>query len=375
MAAHVTTRRNGRSAGGLTDPVERIARAAREVHETGYATLVLDRVARQTSRVVGAERACILVCDAQDPLAAIVVAGAGLDDDLIGRRFGRDEGLAGRVLATGEPVFARHYTELSWPMGEKSAKTARAEAAVPIRWGGEVRGVLSAITMTPHRFRRRDVDVLAELADLAAAALEHGEQRDDPDRSVEARVESLAAALELRDCYTGQHSEEVVALARAVGERLQLSSPSLVELEFAARLHDVGKLAVPDSILQKPGPLDTREWKVMRRHPRAASEMLAGIPGLEAVALVARFHHERWDGDGYPDGLEGERIPLASRVISVCDAYDAMTSDRPYRPALSRDAALRELREGAGSQFDPWIVESLIEVLEEQQPLLAAVAA
>jgi HD-GYP domain-containing protein (c-di-GMP phosphodiesterase class II) len=130
-------------------------------------------------------------------------------------------------------------------------------------------------------------------------------------------------------------------------------------LEFAARLHDLGKLAVPDTILQKPGPLDEAEWEIMRRHPEWGAEMVSSVPGLERLGLLVASHHERWDGSGYPDGLAGEAIPMASRVISVCDAYEAMVSRRPYRASLSTEAALGELTAGAGSQFDPSVVAAV----------------
>jgi HD-GYP domain-containing protein (c-di-GMP phosphodiesterase class II) len=124
-------------------------------------------------------------------------------------------------------------------------------------------------------------------------------------------------------------------------------------------LHDVGKIGVPDAILNKPGPLDSAEWELMRRHPEMGAETVSRLPGLGAVAPLVRSHHERWDGDGYPDRLGGQEIPLASRVICACDAFVAMTSDRPYRPALDVDQALAELVAGAGSQFDPRVVDAL----------------
>jgi len=180
---------------------------------------------------------------------------------------------------------------------------------------------------------------------------------------VQAQVEALAAAMDMRDRRTARHSDDVVALARRVGRMLELDMPSQVELEFAARLHDVGKIQVPDAVLNKPGPLDDRESDVIRCHAAWGSETLARIPGLEAVATIVRFHHERWDGAGYPDGLSGPHIPLASRIISVCDAYGAMTCDRPYRRAMPAGNALREIRAASGTQFDPAVVEALVETL------------
>jgi HD-GYP domain-containing protein (c-di-GMP phosphodiesterase class II) len=179
------------------------------------------------------------------------------------------------------------------------------------------------------------------------------------ENGTQAAVEALVAALDRRDGYTARHAEEVVELVRRVGERIGLDELELAECELAGRLHDVGKIGVPDTILQKPGPLDPAEWEVMRRHPRWSAEMIAAVPGLERVAAIVHHHHERFDGTGYPDGLEGEEIPLCSRVLAVCDAYGAMLSDRPYRRALEPEQGLRLLRAGAGAQFDPVAVEAL----------------
>ncbi len=205
----------------------------------------------------------------------------------------------------------------------------------------------------------------AELADLAAAALEHSEDRRQFDDLMKAHVEALAAAMDMRDRRTAAHSEDVVRLAGALGRLLGLEAASLVELEFAARLHDVGKIRVPDAVLHKPGPLDHDEYEIIRCHSAWGSETLSAIPGLEAVATVVRFHHERWDGNGYPDRLAGARIPLASRIICTCDAYAAMTADRPYRAAMEPEAALAEIYAKSGTQFDPAVVDALAEVVAE----------
>src|SRR5205807_13694 len=179
------------------------------------------------------------------------------------------------------------------------------------------------------------------------------------DELMHAHVKALAAAMDMRDRRTANHSDDVVRLALRVGYFMHLEPASLLELEFGARLHDVGKIRVPDAVLHKPGPLDRDEYEVICCHSAWGAETLAGIPGLQAVAAVVRFHHERWDGKGYPDGLSGARIPLASRIISACDAYHAMTSDRPYRRAMSAEQAISELRANAGSQFDPQVVAEL----------------
>ena len=154
--------------------------------------------------------------------------------------------------------------------------------------------------------------------------------------------------------------------ACAVGERLRLSLPDLLELKLGALLHDLGKVRVPDRVLSKPGPLDPAERELVNRHPVWGAELLEQDSGLKPVATIVRFHHERWDGTGYPDGLGRDRIPVASRIVAVCDAYQAMTSARTYRAALPPAAAAYELRTGAGTQFDPALVDCFVEVLQER---------
>ena len=159
------------------------------------------------------------------------------------------------------------------------------------------------------------------------------------------------------------HVQGVAALARAVGERFDLDQGRLDELERAAELHDVGKIAIPSSILTKTAPLDDEEWRFIRRHTILGETMLRAAPALASMGRLVRSSHERFDGTGYPDALLGEEIPLESRIVFVCDAYDAMTSDRSYRPPMDKRSALDELRRHAGTQFDPAVVEAFCDVL------------
>ena len=173
-------------------------------------------------------------------------------------------------------------------------------------------------------------------------------------------IAALASTLGERDRYTGDHSESVVDLAARVGESLALDAEQVARLRTAALLHDIGKVGVPDEILHKPGPLDEREWDIMRQHPVIGERIIRAIPGMGAIARAVRHEHERWDGGGYPDGLSGEQIPIEARIILACDAYHAMVSNRPYREAMSHREAMAELTANAGTQFDPQVVEALV---------------
>jgi len=175
----------------------------------------------------------------------------------------------------------------------------------------------------------------------------------------------LGDVVEADDGYTGEHSRGVVALAIAVAERLDLGPERLRNVEFAALLHDVGKIAIPKEIINKPGKLDPQEWTVIKTHTLEGQRMLDRVGGfMREVGLIVRSHHERWDGRGYPDGLAGEAIPLEARIIACCDTWNAMRTDRAYRKALSQEAALAELLASAGSQLDPRIVKSLTQIVD-----------
>jgi diguanylate cyclase (GGDEF)-like protein len=206
---------------------------------------------------------------------------------------------------------------------------------------------------------------------LAGVLRDLEQERSRAAQAYRAVVASLAAALEARDGYTGEHSDDVHALSVAVARRLELTDEQIAEVESVALLHDIGKIGIPDHVLHKPGPLDDEEWLLMREHPVIGERILRPLPGLSAVATAVRHEHERWDGGGYPDGLAGDAIPLASRIVLACDAYTALVSDRPYRKALSTATAAEELRRCAGAQFDPRVVGALLACLDDPATLAA----
>jgi HD-GYP domain-containing protein (c-di-GMP phosphodiesterase class II) len=176
-------------------------------------------------------------------------------------------------------------------------------------------------------------------------------------------VQALALELRMHHAPTAEHSHRLAAHARMVAEDLCLDPLDATEVELVAVLHDVGKLAVDPHVLDWPGPLDDRQRERMRRHTIEGEELLAGIAGLEHLAPAVRATHEAWDGSGYPDGLAGDQIPLTARIVTVVDAFDAMTSERAYRRPLPRREALQRLRTGAGRQFDPRVVDAILHVL------------
>ena len=175
-------------------------------------------------------------------------------------------------------------------------------------------------------------------------------------------LEALAQAIDDRDPFGAGHSRRVTELAEAVALRLRWDDQRLAALRIGARLHDVGKLVLPHNLLTKPGPLDSREWAQIRAHPVVGSSMIAPVLAARAALPCVLYHHERWDGDGYPTGRRGRAIPAVARVVAVADAFDAMTSARPYRAALTPHSALLEIERCAGSQFDPELASAFVAV-------------
>jgi two-component system cell cycle response regulator len=201
------------------------------------------------------------------------------------------------------------------------------------------------------------------LADQRMYEDKHSTRRSGTAKEV---ARTLLCALEQRDPHLTDHLADVERLATGTAQALGLPEDQVEVIALGAELHDVGKVAIPEAILSKPGPLSDQEWTLMRAHTIAGEQILASSPALATIGPLVRSSHERWDGKGYPDGLAGSAIPLGSRVIAVCDSYDAMTSDRSYRRAMSEEVALAELRAGAGSQFDPQVVAAFLRVREQE---------
>jgi putative nucleotidyltransferase with HDIG domain len=184
--------------------------------------------------------------------------------------------------------------------------------------------------------------------------------REELERAYDATIEGWSLALEMRDDETQGHALRVAGLAVELGREVGIPAEGLLHLRRGALLHDIGKMVVPDAILRKPGPLTEAEWEVMRRHPENGRDFLRKVAYLEPALDVPYAHHERWDGSGYPRGLRGEEIPLAARVFAVADAFDALTSDRPYRAAWTEAKALEHVRAHAGGHYDPAVVAALL---------------
>ena len=327
----------------------------------------LDRIVRATIEQVhigmGADASAIarLASDGAHEL----VAGAGRLDDPSVRRYmppaGR--GLISRCLRENRPVLApdvrREPDYHSTPVTEST----RCELDVPVVVNGRPWGAISVQSNDTEAFDEEDARLLRAVADQLAAALRSATLYEQLERAYLGTAEALSAALQAKDSYTAEHSRSLVQRAEAVGRMLGMPEPELRTLRYGAAFHDIGKLAVPEAILNKPGPLTPEELDVVQRHTVIGEQILAPIEFLADVLPLVRSAHERWDGAGYPDELAGEEIPLGARIVFACDTYEAMTAPRPYRAALPEEQARAELRRVAGSQLDPRVVDALLAVI------------
>lgn len=238
---------------------------------------------------------------------------------------------------------------------------------MPLTVRGKGIGILSLSRAgAEHPFSLPDVELVSVLGGQAAAAIENARLYEKLEQSYLSTIVTLSGIAEAKDFYTDKHMKDIAEYSVDIARKLGLSEADVENIRMAALLHDLGKITVPDDILKKPGRLSEEEMEVIRKHPAHGAKMIESIEPMKDAREIIRHHHEYYDGSGYPDGLRGEDIPLGARIIGVADAFDAMTSNRPYRKALPMDKVIKELKDFSGIQFDPDIVKVLILILREK---------
>jgi HD-GYP domain-containing protein (c-di-GMP phosphodiesterase class II) len=267
----------------------------------------------------------------------------------------------GPWLARTEPytIAAEDYAAIARPPEGTDGRFAIAPFTVAGRWG-----VIAAAIPGGEAFGTRELELLGGLAYQTKLALQSVTSYETLESTFLSTVEALANALEANDEYTSSHARWITDLALKVGIELGLDPRALKRLELGALFHDIGKIGVPSAILTKPGPLTPEERGIVETHPLLGERILKPIVQLEEVRRIVRSAHEHFDGGGYPDRLTGDAIPVESRIVLACDAFHAMTTDRPYRRALGEEEARRRLVEASGTQFDPQVVDALLRVLD-----------
>jgi HD-GYP domain-containing protein (c-di-GMP phosphodiesterase class II) len=274
-----------------------------------------------------------------------------------------DEGVNGRVARSGATALVGD-TRLDPDYAERDASTdPRSELAVPIVADDRIWGVVNLEAVERDAFDEADAALVEAIAAGLGVAIHRASLVGELERAFMDVLGVLTSTVEAKDGPTATHGDEVAIMAEKVALRMGLSVEQARDVRHAAMLHDVGKVAVPSEILLKPGPLTREEWEVMRQHVVVGGELLERVEAFAHLAPIVRASHERWDGEGYPDGLAGEGIPLAARIVAACDTYDAIVTERPYRPAASKQTAIAELRRVAGRQLDDRVVIALLGVL------------
>ncbi len=324
----------------------------------------------QAIEATDAESAALLIYDSTEHVLKKAVA-RGWMEKLFDRPLKADEGISGRIFSTGKPYLAPLVRDdpLLIPQKRNLVPPDCANIGVPVAAKGRVLGVFHIAIKAPFLFTKEFVE-LVEIFGLYAGIVIGRMQLIEALRSADRQMrkaydetlEGWARAIGIRDNETFRHTVRVAQIAVAIARRFNLDSQAIENLRRGALLHDVGKLGIPDTILRKPGPLDSEEQAIMRRHALLGYKLLKPIKYLEGALVVPYCHHERWDGTGYPRRLKGEKIPLLARIFAVADVYDAMTSDRPYRPALSAQEAIEYIRSQSGRHFDPQSVEAFLAI-------------
>jgi diguanylate cyclase (GGDEF)-like protein len=282
------------------------------------------------------------------------------------------EGLTGRVAERGESYYTPNANDDPFAvLIPGTPELDESILGVPMRYGDRLVGVVVLSKLGIDQFDEEDMRLLEALGASAAVAFENARLLQveqavvELERAYVSTVEALAGALEAKDDYTEDHCRALAEMALAVGVEMALSAEQLRHLELGALFHDIGKIGVPSDVIRKPGPLTAAERRIMNQHPEIGERILTPVPFLQPVRPIVRSSHERWDGNGYPDGLAGHDIPLESRIVFVCDAFHAMTTDRPYRAALPTGEAIRRLKLSAGTQFDRGVVDTFVRLVRQ----------
>lgn len=320
--------------------------------------------------LVGSEAGSLLFIDENTHELYFDVATGEKGGKLKTIRLKKGEGIAGWVAEHNEPAIIndaltdpRFFTDAD----KKSGFTTRNLICIPVRTKDKIVGVLEAINKKDAAFDNDDMDILAALSNQVAIAIENARLYAELHKTFYATIHALAETLEKRDPYTAGHTKRVMEYSLAVGREMRLSKNELANLKLAAILHDIGKIGIRDNVLLKNGKLDTIEYSAIMSHTKLGGEILEPIAQLKEIIPGVRGHHEKYDGTGYPDKLAANDINIIARIIAVADTFDAMTTDRPYRKGLNPKVALEELRKGAGSQFDPAVVDSFVKAYEEME--------
>ena len=327
---------------------------------------VLDLILEQLKRVVPFDSASIQIIKGKN-LSIRAVAGT-LEQKIVGYELPiHDDKLAHPLLYEHRTVLYEDIENHPDWLQAPGAAGVKSWIGAPLIVRGECIGVLTVDGYEANQFNSADAQLVSSFAIHAGIALENARLLEEAEDAYVQTVSALASAIDVRDSYTSGHSQRLADLAVKIGVQMGCDEQQLEDIRWGALLHDIGKIGVPDEILRKPTSLESNEMEIMRQHPEIGARIVEGVKNLAEVAPIIRAHQERFDGGGYPNGLRAEAIPLIARIISVADAYVAMTDERVYRKARSHAAALEEIQRCSGTQFDPVVVTAFLQLFKNPQ--------
>ncbi len=334
---------------------------------------VLESMLKSLKQVVPYDSAAVFLREGEF-LYIRVVEGIEEAEELLSQSFPADDALFQEMALSSKPVIlADAQKDPRFKMWGNTSYT-RGWLSVPLIWRENIIGFITLDSRVPAAYSQEEAALAQAFAHQAAAAIENARLFEglensllDLNQAYESTIEGWSRAMDLRDKETEGHTLRVTKMTVQLAEKMGITGKDLIHIRYGALLHDIGKLGVPDRILLKPDALTAEEWVIMRRHPVYAHQMLSGVEYLQPSLDIPYRHHERWDGSGYPGGLKGEEIPLSARLFAVVDVWDALTSDRPYRPAWTSQEALEYIIACSGKHFEPYVVEKFLEII---QPVL-----
>src|SRR6266496_5829352 len=344
----------------MLQKMERLMEINITLNSTLELSQVLDLIITKAVEMLECEAGSILLYNKEKGCLYFSASTSADSKTLAGIPVPLTDSLAGAIFSKNFPLIVKNVNKDIRHNASVAAQInfqTRSLLGVPMRIQNRVTGVLEALNKKRGTFTEEDVKILTAIASQAAVAIENAQLVQALQESYETTLEGWAAALDLRDKETEGHSQRVTLLAVQLAQEMGVSKEALTYLRQGALLHDIGKMAVPDRILHKHGPLTDHEKAIMRQHPVNAYNMLFPIAHLRSALDIPYCHHEKWDGSGYPRGLKGEEIPLTSRIFTAVDVWDGLTSGRPYREAWSHEEAIRYIRENSGLYFDPKVVD------------------
>lgn len=335
---------------------------------------LLDQISLMTRQTLRASAASVLLVNKEKKELYFEVAQGRAGRALKKMKLTVNLGITGWVVCNGKPLIVNDVAadrRFNKDIDKVTGFATKSMLAVPLVSERNVIGVIEVLNKVDGSgFNNQDLEVLVALASTAAIAISNARLHQEIVDDHKSTVKALAAAVDARDPYTCGHSERVMKYALIGGISLSLPEEDLEVIEYAGMLHDIGKIGVSDTILCKPGHLTDEEWVIMHRHPEIGAKIIDGIPFLEKAKRLVLYHHERYDGKGYPEGLAGQEIPIGARLLAIADAFDTMTTDRSYRATPGIDYALSELYRCSGTQFCPVAVEAFVSRLKTQKGLI-----